>query len=303
MSSFIFQLPIQLLFLECHRLEEDYIQLQRRLAQPDVGDGSETSHNSKRGISTAGRDIERAESQTPSTSLKEGVVTPESPPTGTAAAGEGASSVAVPADVDHTTTEPARLLLWLRFVKRRDIWCSIGRGLWTNPVLWGIGLGFVLSLSTVGPRFLRPTSPDYVPGLGWIYATLAWFGDTVSPLSLFAMGVWMQQRGKRHRLFTLTLGQAVASMTSKLVLVPLLTVGLAKALALSNNAGRAAVLIASLPISMAAFSLASHYRVGEGLLSDNIAWGTALMLPTVLLWNVVMDAVGLFPIEPPIAQT
>jgi predicted permease len=73
-------------------------------------------------------------------------------------------------------------------------------------------------------------------------------------------------------------------------------VGLAKAVNLNDEAGRAAVLIASLPISMASFSLASRYKIGEAVLSENVALGTALILPTVLLWNLVMDAVDLFPI-------
>jgi hypothetical protein len=169
-------------------------------------------------------------------------------------------------------------------------------GVATNPVIWGIVTGFVLSLSTVGPRFLKKESADYIPGLGWINDTLMWFGNMVSPLSLFAMGVWMQNEGKK--LFTISLHSAIMSMFSKLFLVPLLMVGLAKAMGLSNNSGRAAVLIASLPISMAAFSLGSHYQIGEALLSENIALGTTLMLPTVLLWNLAMDDIGLFPPTP-----
>ena len=86
-------------------------------------------------------------------------------------------------------------------------------------------------------------------------------------------------------------------MISKLVIVPVLMIGLAKAMTLSNEAGRAAVLIAALPISMASFSLASHYKIGEALLSENVALGTILMLPTIILWNVFMDEVGLFLIN------
>jgi len=65
---------------------------------------------------------------------------------------------------------------------------------------------------------------------------------------------------------------------------------------LNNEAGRAAVLIAALPISMASFSLANKYQVGEAILSENVALGTALVLPTIIVWNLVMDAFDLFPI-------
>jgi predicted permease len=117
----------------------------------------------------------------------------------------------------------------------------------------------------------------------------------VSPISLFVMGVWMQNQGKA--LFRIPWQAAVLSMLSKLVIVPLVMVGLAKAMGLNDEAGRAAVLIAGLPISMASFSLGSHYNIGEALLAENVALGTALMLPTVLIWNLVMDALPLFPIS------
>jgi predicted permease len=85
-------------------------------------------------------------------------------------------------------------------------------------------------------------------------------------------------------------------MLSKMVLMPLLMVGIAMGFHLNDEAGRAAVLIASLPISMASFSLSSHYTIGEAVLANNVALGTALMLPTVLVWNLVLDHVGVFPI-------
>jgi predicted permease len=198
----------------------------------------------------------------------------------------------------NAAVSSSRLLLWLQLSgeARRDVGKRVLWGVATNPVIWGIVAGFILSLSTVGPRFLKPTAADYIPGLGWVNDTLTWFGNMVSPLSLFAMGVWMQNQGRD--LFRIPLHSAVLSMVSKLFVVPLVMVGLAKAMGLSDNSGRAAVLIASLPISMAAFSLGSHYRIGEALLSENIALGTALMLPTVLLWNLVMDSIGLFPTTP-----
>ena len=59
---------------------------------------------------------------------------------------------------------------------------------------------------------------------------------------------------------------------------------------------RAAILISTLPISMASFSLGEKYKIGETDLSVNIAIGTLLMLPTVLLWNMILDQVGVYPI-------
>ena len=85
-------------------------------------------------------------------------------------------------------------------------------------------------------------------------------------------------------------------MFGKLVLVPLIMLGLALAADLGDVPGRAAVLIAALPISMASFSLASSYNIGQVFLSANVAFGTLLLLPTILLWNLVLDGLGVFPI-------
>ena len=49
-----------------------------------------------------------------------------------------------------------------------------------------------------------------------------------------------------------------------------------------------------LSISMASFSLGNRYEIGEELLSINVILGTVLLLPTVLLWSLAMDKIGLY---------
>jgi Membrane transport protein len=292
-SSFIFQLPFQLFFLECHLLEVDLVRSRRQ--ELDEAQTNGDAEAAKEVPSSEEIDLDAG---TISVGELDGSQDADKRATLAAKAMEGSRNEAQDAASEDDDAASSRLLLWLQLSgeARRDVGKRVLWGMATNPVIWGIVGGFVLSLSTVGPRFLKPTSVDYIPGLGWVNESLAWFGNMVSPLSLFAMGVWMQNEGRN--LFRIPLHSAVLSMVSKLFLVPLLMVGLAKAMDLSDNSGRAAVLIASLPISLAAFSLGSHYKMGEALLSENIALGTALMLPTVLLWNLVMDSVGLFPTTP-----
>lgn len=186
------------------------------------------------------------------------------------------------------------LYLWVDFARRRDVWIPIAKQVFTNPIVCGIAMGFFLSLSTIGPKYLKPTSPQFVPGLFFIWDTAAWLGACVSPVCLVAMGVWMEKQG--HSLFNLSPVAASIYMFSKLFVVPLLMVGLAKAFNFGDEAGRAAILIAALPISMASFSLGSNYDIGQNILSANVAIGTLLMLPTILLWNIALDAVDLYPI-------
>jgi hypothetical protein len=267
-SSFIFQLPFQLLFLECHALEQEYVEgssvdTSKIGTIPDEEEGhfvEDTGHLSEN----------QTEGKFASEEVEENTM-------------QTADEVVVP------------LMMWTQFARRGDVWRRILTRIFHNPVLWGICIGFLLSLSTVGPRFLKPSSDEFVPGLAWIFWICEWFGACVSPVSLFAMGVWMQDQGKK--LFQIPLYSAFLFMFSKLFVVPFIMVGLAKALNLNDEAGRAAVLIAALPISMASFSLAGHYEVGNATLSANVVLGTALMLPTILVWDVVMDKLSLFPIH------
>ena len=244
-SSFIFQLPLQLFLLECH---------------------STLQKAQHRGVA----DEERAE-----TSEADSISLPVSKAT---------------ALVPDGSVEPeVTTHLW----RNKLVWKNVNRRLLHNHVLWGIVVGFVLTVTTIGPKYLDSNSEDFVPGLSWVSDICTFIGNCVSPLSLFTMGVWMNQQ--RTKLFQFGWCLALFHMFSKLLVVPLTMVGLAKALDLNDEAGRAAVLIATLPISMASFSLAAHYNVGENVLAVNEALGTLLMLPTVLIWNFVMDKLGLFP--------
>jgi predicted permease len=291
-SSFIFQLPLQLFFLECHLLEKENLESKKR--STTIADEEQPPTPLETTIVDEEQPPTPMEADDALKEYDENTPPPESvPPEEHDDLGDGSEG---PSLKEGTNNEEklVPLSLWLEFAQSRGLWKRILGQLIRNPIVWGITGGFVLSLSTLGPRFLNPTSEDFVPGLQWFAMTTGWFGDCVSPVSLFAMGVWMQAEGKK--IFRIPVLSAILFMLSKLVIVPLLMVGLAKAVNLNDEAGRAAVLIASLPISMASFSLVSRYKIGEAVLSENVALGTALILPTVLLWNLIMDAVGLFPI-------
>ena len=48
---------------------------------------------------------------------------------------------------------------------------------------------------------------------------------------------------------------------------------------------------------MASFSLGRQYKIGEKDLAACVTFGTVLLLPTIIAWNLVLDAVGLYPLE------
>eukprot|EP00041_Stephanoeca_diplocostata_P040111 m.3648 g.3648 ORF g.3648 m.3648 type:complete len:432 (+) comp2951_c0_seq1:116-1411(+) len=175
----------------------------------------------------------------------------------------------------------------------RDVWIKVVSRVAKNPVIWGIIGGFFISLSTLGEKYFRPASDEFVDELGFFETTLKWFGDTVSPVSLFAMGVWMHHQGRKG-LFAVSTSTMGLYMFAKLVAAPFLMIGLAKMLELDNRAGRAAVLIATLPISLASFSLGEEYNIGRAELAANVALGTLLLLPTTLIWVAAMDDAELY---------
>lgn len=261
-SSFIFQLPLQLIFFEYHvieqRLAREILEAVQPIAPPPMKDST---------VITVGAEETSDQSTYHSDEL--------------------------PSD-DRSWWS----IVNFQHISRIAVWVDICKRLLTNPILIALFVGFVLSLSTAG-KYLRCPSDTCIAGLEWFGDTLGWLGECVSPLSLLAMGSWMHSQhdlslssSQRIPLFKLCF-----FMIFKLIAVPLFMVGLAKSMRLNDEAGRAAILISSLPISMASFSLGHQYNVGEKDLSANVIAGTVLMLPTVIVWNVVLDAVSLYPLQ------
>jgi hypothetical protein len=67
-----------------------------------------------------------------------------------------------------------------------------------NYVLWGIAIGFVLSLTKAGPKYLDPgnappaaPNKDYIEELGFIDKVLDMLGSCTTPTALFSMGLWI----------------------------------------------------------------------------------------------------------------
>ncbi len=269
-SSFTFQLPLKLIFLECNAVQnriinenrEDSNEEPRENSNPFEGMNTNTSHH----IIAAFPSVEIIESNT--NQRKRDISN-------------------VSAMTQDLSSPPVQIPDELREVLK-----MVARKMFFNPVLWGIILGLLLSLSTLGSKLkLSDTHTSE-----WFLKLTSWLGACVSPLSLFAMGVWISS--SQTLFFKMSL-KAILLVISKLFIVPLIMIGITKVFNLHNikndEVGRAAIIISCLPISMASFTLGSQYEIGEeSLLSQNIILGTLLLLPTVLLWNIAMDNLGLY---------
>ncbi|KAL4458898.1 hypothetical protein ABPG75_013763 [Micractinium tetrahymenae] len=305
-SSFIFQLPLMLILFEVHTWREENL----RGGLPEVQgnstprapllDGSEEEAGSNpdaKGLDGThppqGQQVHPDRAQ----------AAPKPAPVG----GNGA----VPMSAADASTMPAKwrvggsslgrfggqLLGCLDFRMTRKQARRLGLRLLTNHVLWGVAIGIILSLSTLGYKYLDPGSPPacpncrYAVGAGFIYILLDYFARCTEPVAFFATGMWMV----RPNPIATGWVKAVLYMIVKLILVPMLMVGCCFAVGLNGATARAAVLVATLPVSAAAFALCKTYNVGDDVAVVNVFLGNLLILPTTIAWVSAMDGMDLFP--------
>lgn len=268
LSSFMFQLPLQLIFFEYH------VVAQRWTREIPVHEP-----------------VPVAPAPAPTPMKDSTVITVEAADTSDQSTNQSTHNS------DEVTFDDQRWWSIVNFqhMSQAAFWLDIFKRLYTNPILIALFVGFVLSLSTAG-KYLRCPSDTCIAGLEWIGDTLGWLGECVTPLSLLAMGSWMRAQHYQSSSQRISVHKLCFFLVFKLIAIPLLMVGLAHTMRLNDEAGRAAILIASLPISMASFSLGHQYNVGEKDLSANVTAGTVLMLPTIIVWNLVLDAVSLYPL-------
>ena len=170
-----------------------------------------------------------------------------------------------------------------------------------NPLLWSIFAGIIMSVTTLGPRYLNPGNPpsspncDYVPETGFIYNFFASFAACTEPVALFATGIFLYGMNP----FSIGWFKICSYMLTKLVLVPAIAIGCAFAVGLEGATGRGAVLLSGLPIASAAFAMSSRYGLCPKEAMANVFWGMLLLLPTTLGWMAFMDSINLFVAAPP----
>jgi predicted permease len=192
---------LQLFFLECHLFEQEILKTNNNNQSIELEEASKTQDR--------GKDIEHCSDDFEDV---------DGPPEGRTQQNSIPTAPAVSSDT-NLQFQTLPLSTWLKFAGRGDVWKKILLQILQNPVLWAIAVGFILSLSTVGPRFLNASSTDFIPGLAWISITLSWLGQCVSPVALFSMGIWMQKEWRS--LFTIPVWSAVLFMIAKLIVVPL----------------------------------------------------------------------------------
>lgn len=153
-------------------------------------------------------------------------------------------------------------------------WAMV-RGVLTNPLVVGTLLGFV---------FWR---------LGWkppalLYKPLTMLGSVATPLALFLLGASIEFGKLRERA-----GLLWISVTGRLVLLPLVFLGLAVLLGLRD--ARLATLIAvfASPTAVSSYPMAQQMGGDADFAAAQVALTTAFSSVTVFVWILLFRVLGL----------
>jgi predicted permease len=268
-SSFIFQLPLMLIFLE---------------GSSDT-DGFEERSVKKKVVVVGSAGVSETRGAGVSKEIEAQRTEPEEV--------RGMRESAEPGTRDHGS--------WYRLSFSKAQARYVGIKMAKNPILWAIVIGFILSITTLGPRYLSMGNPpllpncDYAVGAGFIQLTLKYFAACTEPIALLAVGMFLYSKNP----IACGVIPSIAYMVVKLILVPGLMVGCAFAVGLSGAEGRAAVLLASLPVSPTSYTMSDKYGIGRDISESNVFWGNLLVLPTTIAWNAFMDGIDLFRFRVP----
>ncbi len=112
------------------------------------------------------------------------------------------------------------------------------------------------------------------------------FAVVAGPLALFAMGMGLGRFPLRANL-----AQALLTTVLKLVLMPLVALGMAMLLGLPPLAAKVVVVAAAMPTGVNPYLFAVRFGTGQGLASSSMTLGTLAAVMTTAVWLVVVEAV------------
>jgi malonate transporter and related proteins len=135
-----------------------------------------------------------------------------------------------------------------------------------NPLVLATLLGMLLSLA--GVSLPKPVN---------VY--LGFLADALAPCALFAIGLGLSMDGLRADL-----GRASLLSVVKLLVLPLVVLGLSRLLALDPFYTTAAVICAAVPTAKTAYVLAGEYHCEENLVAATVSLTTVACMVTLVGW-------------------
>lgn len=164
-----------------------------------------------------------------------------------------------------------------------------------NPVVWSLVLSIVVSVSTVGPKYLNPDSSSYVVELGWIASTTKTIASVAVPLSLISQGSWMHSKPLSLRASDSQAGLLIVVLLLRSICLPFLQLVVARFMVpLDAESGMSLVLLTVCPIASSCFVIATEYSCGQSLVTSLTVIGTLLLLPLSLMILYLPQLMGIW---------
>ena len=152
-----------------------------------------------------------------------------------------------------------------------------------KPTAWSIArrvLSFPPFLTLVFALTLMPAEPPAAVG-----ASLRMVAGMLLPLVVLALGMQLQLRLPRQHLLPLGIG-----LVAKLVLMPLLALGLCLLFGISGEMRLAAVYETAMPSMITAGALLSMAGLAPELAAAMIGYGIVLSMLTLPLWHLALGS-------------
>lgn len=147
---------------------------------------------------------------------------------------------------------------------------AIARQVVTNPMVWSTLLGFVLAATGIA-----------LPGVLDDFLTV--LGNGLTPAALFAVGASIRLADLVHEAPRLVVLSAI-----KLVVMPVIALGLALALDLAPIWAVGAVICAAVPTAKNVLVLAEQFDTGQGTAAMTISATTLGSIVTLTLWFLLL---------------
>jgi predicted permease len=122
-------------------------------------------------------------------------------------------------------------------------------------------------------------------------AYLRILADALTACALFAIGLGLSIDNLRANL-----GRSAALTVVKLVIMPLIVLGLSLALRLDPLYAIAAVICAAVPTAKTVYVLAGEYHCEEPLVAATVSMTTLCSIGTLIVWMYAL--IGIFPLRP-----
>jgi predicted permease len=122
-------------------------------------------------------------------------------------------------------------------------------------------------------------------------AYLRILADALTACALFAIGLGLSIENLRANL-----GRSAALTAVKLVIMPLIVLGLSLALRLDPLYAIAAVICAAVPTAKTVYILAGEYHCEEPLVAATVSMTTLCSIGTLIVWMYAL--IGIFPLRP-----